>query len=106
MMTGAGKRLIRDLALTGIASPIVLLLLFAVRAARFLMWIVVPILYVGQAITALIWKMFPPQSGGMFAGFGTALIVDFVLAWIVVWIVLFAIVKLIQKCINRKKREA
>jgi len=105
-MAGARKRFIRDLVLTGIASPIVLLLLFAVRAARFLMWIVVPILYAGQAITALIWKMFPPQSGGMFAGFGTALIVDFVLAWFVVWIVLFAIVKLIQKCINRKKREA
>jgi hypothetical protein len=106
MMTVGKKRLIRDLVLTGVASPIVLLLLFAVRAARFLMWIVMPILYVGQAITALIWKMFPPQSGGLFAGFGTALVVDLVLAWIVVWIVLFALVKLIQKCIHWKKREA
>ncbi len=106
MTTVARKHHIRDLVLTGVASPLVLLLLFAVRAARFLMWIVVPILYVGQAITGLIWKMFPPQSGGMFAGFGTALIVDFVLAWIVVWIVLFVLLKLIQKCINRKKREA
>lgn len=106
MMTKARKRLIRDLALTGVASPLVLLLLFAVRAGKFLMWIVLPILYVGQGITALIWKMFPPQGGGMFAGFGTALIVDFILAWLVVWIVLFAIVKLVQKLTHRKKREA
>ena len=105
-MTGARKRLIRDLALTGVASPIVLLLLFAVRAARFLMWIVLPILYLGQAITSLIVRIFPPQGGGVLQGFGTALIVDFVLAWIVVWMVLFALVKLIQKCINRKKRAA
>ena len=105
-MTGARKRLIRDLALTGVASPIVLLLLFAVRAARFLMWIVLPILYLGQAITSLIVRIFPPQGGGVLQGFGTALIVDFVLAWIVVWMVLFALVKLIQKWTNRKKREA
>ncbi len=105
-MTVRRKHHIRDLALTGIASPLVLLLLFAVRAGRFLMWIVMPILYAGQAITALIWKMFPPQGGGMFAGFGTALVVDFILAWIVVWIVLFALLKLLQICIHRKKREA
>ena len=105
-MTVRKKHHIRDLALTGIASPLVLLLLFFLRAGRFLMWIVMPILYAGQAITALIWKMFPPQGGGMFAGFGTALIVDFILAWIVVWIVLFALVKLLQICIHRKKREA
>jgi hypothetical protein len=105
-MTNARKRLIRDLALTGVASPLVLLLLFAVRAGRFLMWIVLPILYAGQAITGLIWKVFPPQSGGMFAGFGTALIVDFILAWIMVWIVLFVLLKLIQKLLHRKKREA
>jgi hypothetical protein len=67
---------------------------------------VLPILYLGQAITALIWKVFPPQGGGIFAGFGTALIVDFVLAWIAVWMVLFALLKLIQKLINRKKKEA
>ncbi len=105
-MTVQKKHDIRDLALTGLASPLVLLLLFFLRAGRFLMWIVLPILYVGQAITGLIWKMFPPQGGGMFAGFGTALIVDFVLAWIVVWIVLFAIVKLMQILLHRKKREA
>jgi hypothetical protein len=105
-MTVARKHHIRDLALTGIASPLVLLLLFAVRAGRFLMWIVLPILYVGRAITALIWRIFPPQGGGLFAGFGTALIVDFILAWIVVWIVLFALWTLMQKCIHRKKREA
>jgi hypothetical protein len=105
-MANARKHHIRDLAWTGIASPLVLLLLFFVRAGRFLMWIVLPILYVGQAITGLIWKAFPPHGGGMFAGFGTALIVDFILAWIVVWIVLFAIVKLMQKWMHRKKREA
>jgi hypothetical protein len=105
-MTVARKHLIRDLALTGLASPIVLLLLFAVRAGRFLMWIVLPILYAGQAITALIWKIVLPRGGGMFAGFGTTLVVDFVLAWIMVWIVLFALLKLTQKCLRRKKREA
>jgi hypothetical protein len=105
-MAAAGKHLIRDLALTGLASPLVLLLLFAARAGRFLMWIVVPILYLGQEITALIWKVVPPQGGGMFAGFGTALIVDFILAWIAVWIVLFVLLKLVQKLFNRKKREA
>ena len=105
-MTITVKRLIRDLAISGVASPLVLLLLFFLRAGRFLMWIVLPILYLGQAITALIWKVFPPQGGGIFAGFGTALIVDFVLAWIAVWMVLFALLKLIQKLINRKKKEA
>lgn len=105
-MTVRRKHLLRDLALTGLASPLMLLLLFAVRAGRFLMWIVVPILYLGQQITALIWKAFPPQGGGMFAGFGTALIVDFVLAWVAVWIVLFVLLKITQKCINRKKRDA
>jgi hypothetical protein len=105
-MTSTVKRLIRDLAISGVASPLVLLLLFFLRAGRFLMWIVLPILYLGQAITALIWKVFPPQGGGIFAGFGTALIVDFVLAWIAVWMVLFALLKLIQKLINRKKKEA
>jgi hypothetical protein len=105
-MAVARKHRIRDLVLTGVASPLVLLLLFAARAGRFLMWIVVPILYLGQAITAVIWKAFPPQIGGMFAGFGTALIVDFVLAWIAVWIVLFVLLRLIEKLTNRKKREA
>jgi hypothetical protein len=105
-MTVARKHHIRDLALTGVASPLVLLLLFAARAGRFLMWIVVPLLYLGQEIAALIWKVIPPRGGGMFTGFGTALIVDFVLAWIAVWIVLFALLKLIQKLTNRKKREA
>jgi hypothetical protein len=105
-MAIARKHRIRDLVLTGVASPLVLLLLFAARAGRFLMWIVVPILYLGQEITALIWRAFPPRGGGMFVGFGTALIVDFVLAWIAVWIVLLALLKLIQKLINRKKREA
>lgn len=105
-MTHARKRLIRDLLITGVIAPFVVLLLIVVRAARFLMWIVLPILHVGQAITVLIWKMFPPHGGGMFAGFGTALVVDFILTWILVWAVLFALLKLIQKCIFRKKREA
>jgi hypothetical protein len=104
-MTSAGKRLIRDLALTGIASPLVLLLLFFMRAGRFLMWIVLPILYLGQAITSLIGRVFPPQGGGMLQGFGRVLVVDFILTWIVVWMVLFAIVKLIQKLTSRNNRE-
>jgi hypothetical protein len=105
-MTNARKRLIRDLTLTGVAAPLVILLLILAQAAKAMVWVMMPILYLGQAITALIVRIFPSQGGGELAGFGTVLIVDFVLAWIVVWIVLFAIVKLIQKCINGKKREA
>lgn len=105
-MTGTGKHLIRDLAVTGIAAPFVVFLLIVVRAAKFLPWIVMPILYLGQAMTALIARVFLPQGGGELVGLGISLVVDFVLAWIVVWIVLFALLKLLQKCMNRKKREA
>jgi hypothetical protein len=106
MMTVRRKRLIRDLAATGVAAPFVILLLILARAARGLVWIMMPILYLGQAITSLIERIFPPQGGGVLQGFGTALIVDFILTWIVIWMVLFAMLKLIQKWINRKKREA
>jgi hypothetical protein len=105
-MTTARKRRIRDLALTGVAAPLVIVLLILAHATRFMVWILMPILYLGHEITGLIVKVFPPQGGGWFEGLGISLVVDFILAWIVVWIVLFALVKLIQKCINRKKREA
>jgi hypothetical protein len=106
MMTVQRKRLIRDLAATGVAAPFVILLLILAQAAKFLVWVLMPILYLGQAITSLIVRICPSHGGGELAGFGMVLIVDFVLAWIVVWIILFALVKLIQKCINWKKREA
>jgi hypothetical protein len=80
--------------------------LILAQAAKAMVWVMMPILYLGRAITALIVRIFPPQGGGWFEGLGISLIVDFVLAWIVVWIILFALVKLMQKCINRKKREA
>jgi hypothetical protein len=105
-MTVARKHRIRDLALTGVAAPLVIVLLILAHATRFMVWVLMPILYLGHAITGLIVKVFPPQGGGWFEGLGISLVVDFILAWIVVWIVLFALVKVIQKCINRKKREA
>jgi hypothetical protein len=105
MMTVQRKRLIRDLALTGIAAPLVILLLILARAAEALVRIMTPILYLGQAITSLIGRVFPPRGGGMLQGFGRVLVVDFILMWIVVWIVLFAIVKLIQKLTSRNNRE-
>jgi len=105
-MTAGRKRLIIELAATGVAPPLVMLILVLVRAAKALVWIALPVLYLGRAITSLIEKFFPTQGGGWFQGLGTALIVDGVLMWIVVWMVLFAIVKLIEKLIGRKKREA
>ena len=105
-MTVARKRLIRDLAVTGVAAPLVILLLILAQAAKAMVWVMMPILYLGQTITSLIVRIFPSQGGGLLQGFGATLVVDFILAWIVVWIILFALVKLIQKSINRKKREA
>ena len=105
-MKGGGKRLIKELALTGAAAPIVLLLLFALRGVRFLFYGLLPIFYLGRVITSLIEKVFPPQGGGWFQGLGTALIVDVVLLWVAVWLVLFVLARLITKQINRKKREA
>jgi cytosine/uracil/thiamine/allantoin permease len=105
-MTGDRKRFVVELVLTGIAAPIVIWLVFVLRVVRGLFWIALPVLYLGQAITVLIERMFPPQGGGWFTGLGTALIVDFVLVWIAVWMVLFVLVRLIEKLINRKKREA
>jgi hypothetical protein len=106
MMTDRRKRLIRDLVVTGIAAPLVIVVLIVVHAARGLVWALMPILYLGRAISALIERLFPPQGGGWFEGLGTTLMVDFVLAWIAIWIVLFAMLKLMQKWIDRKKREA
>jgi hypothetical protein len=105
-MTSARKRFIRDLALTGVAAPLVIVLLILAQAAKALVRIMTPILYLGQAITSLIGRVFPPQGGGLLQGFGRVLVVDFILTWIVVWIVLFALLKLIQKLTHRKKREA
>jgi hypothetical protein len=106
MMKAGRKRLILELAATGIAPPLVMLLLVFMRAARALVWIALPIFYLGRMITSLIDKVSPPQGAGWFEGLGTALIVDFILMWIFLWVILFAIVKLIEKLIERKKREA
>jgi hypothetical protein len=105
-MANAKKHTIRDLALTGIAAPLLIVLLILAQAAKVMVRVMTPILYLGQAITGLIERMFPPQPGGFLQGFGTVLVVDFILTWIVVWIVLFVLLKLIQRLINRKKREA
>jgi hypothetical protein len=105
-MTNARKRFIRDLVLTGVAAPLVIALLILAQAAKAMVWVMMPILYMGQAITSLIVRIFPPQGGGVLQGFGTVLVVDFVLAWIVVWVVLFVLLKLMQKWMHRKKREA
>ena len=100
------KRLIKELVLTGVAAPFVMALFLALRELRVLVLIFLPILYLGRAISSLIESIFPPSGGGWFAGLGTALIVDFVLAWLATWIVLFVLVRLIERQINRKKREA
>jgi hypothetical protein len=100
------KRLIKELVFTGIAAPFVMLLLLAMHVTRPLVWVLMPLFYLGRAISSLIESIFPPQGGGWFQGLGTALIVDFLLAWIAVWAVLFVLVRLIRSRINRKKREA
>ncbi len=105
-MTKARKHLIRDLLLTGVAAPLVIGLLIVAQAAKVLVRVMTPILYLGQAITALMMRIFPPQNEGPLQGFGMTLVIDFILTWIVIWIVLFVLLKLIQKLLNRKKREA
>jgi hypothetical protein len=105
-MTDDRKRLIKELVFTWIAAPFVILLLLSFRAPRALIWILMPLFYLGRAISSLIESVFPAQGGGWFQGLGTALIVDFVLGWIAVWAVLFFLVRLIRSQIRRKKREA
>lgn len=104
-MTDDRKGLVKELVITGIAPPFLMLLLNFTSGFRGLILIFLPILYLGRGICWLIELVFPP-GGGWFAGLGTALIVDFVLIWIAMWMVLFGLVRLADRRINRKKREA
>lgn len=104
-MTDDRKRLVKELVITWIAAPFLMLLLNFTSGFRGFFWIILPIVYLGRAITWLIELVFPP-GGGWFAGLGTASIVDYVLIWIAMWMVLFVLVRLADRRINRKKREA
>jgi hypothetical protein len=106
MMTEARKRLVNELAATGIASPLLILLLALTRGRMVLFWLASPFFYVARPITIWINTVSPPTGGAWFEGLQTIFEVLFVFVWILVWMILFGGVKLIEKLIYRKKREA
>ncbi len=107
MMKAGRERLIVELGATGIAAPILILVLILVRATAVLFLLVMPFIDLGMKIGSWLTSMFPSLGqGAWFQGLGTELGVDVVFVWIEVWILLFVIVKLVRRWKNRGNREA
>jgi hypothetical protein len=92
-------------ASTGIASPLLILLMIRLKM-EFMLVFFAPVFLFGIPLSSLMEKLFPPQGGGWFVGVGQAILVDLVLACIYLWIVLMFFVKFVEFLIRKRKEKA
>ena len=106
-MTDNSKRLLKDFLITGLTSPILILLLALIGGEWVPFLLVMPFnglcIRIGSAFDFL----FSPRGGAWFQGMENYALGIHVVACIEVWIVLFVFLRLIRMQINRReKRDA
>ncbi|MGA7341075.1 MAG: hypothetical protein WBE72_21480 [Terracidiphilus sp.] len=100
------KRLIKDLVVTGVASPILILLLAFLGGGWIVISLAMPLNELAIKIGSWIDTIFPPR-GGWFEGAGTYALSILILASFEVWVALFVFARLIRfQMSRREKRDA
>ncbi len=98
------RRLVIELTLTGVASPLVIFLLALMGANQVLGLLAAPGILLGQLIGNWYDRVFP--SEGWFGGLAPVALMDVASTWILIWIVLIAAVSLVERYIHQKREKA
>jgi hypothetical protein len=101
-MKPVAKRLLVELAITAIASPLLLLLLIFLRAGNFLSVLATPTLPLVRLLSNWFDTINPPR-GGFLAGLGNAILAEMILLSIWTWILLMVLVELFQRFKPRRE---
>ena len=102
MKTGT-RRLLIELASTAIASPVILLLLFWLRAYTVVAILAYPTLPLLRAVSGWVHIHYPSQGGGWFPGLGEAMLAEVFILPVWTWLLLMFLVRLFAR--SKRMRE-
>jgi hypothetical protein len=102
-MTAAKKRLLIELIATGIASPVLLIVMILMRKLLFIGLLTRVVTPLGQVLGDWMNKVSPPDGSAWAAPLGNVLLADMILECILIWILLMTAVKMLQRFVLKRR---